>query len=496
MNLTAGPHRLWKDMSIRTKLTFVLGILLGFVWAVVFLNVYQLQHLTYQSGHIMRQYDQITAFINAFSAENICMDAYVRPSHTAEDETAYAEAVKRTDLALAALTPDLDRDVHEEYMLKRAISNAMKRYRGDYGRFMQAVENRQRVEWFVLLQRQAIYINQYSLELLQLRMEEGEESWRGIETGNRQMIRIIFGCMLAATALTALGLYLLVSSFLRPILKISLAADAISAGNYDHPPLPEGGNDEIGRTARSFNIMQTQVKQTIRAMEREAEMEKENARIQKALQESRYAELQSQMNPHFLFNTLNAIAALANEEKAPVTEDLIERLSKIFRYSLETREQQVTLGDELQYLGDYMELMDARFAGRISMDIEPFDESLKDRIVPKFMLQTLAENAILHGFRDVREGGEIDIRICEIPDGSLQIVVADNGCGFDSSTLEEQPPARQDGSHHAMGLANIRERLAYLGGTMTVDSEPDAGTRITITIGKDSGYAEGFGSRG
>ena len=473
--------KFWRDIPIFRKMMLILGTLMGLMWIIVFFNVYQLGTLANKSTGIMQQYNGITGFINAITKEDGCLEAYVRPSHTREEEDAYLEATRATDRCLEALKPDLRGDAHPEYMLKQAINNAMAHYRQDQAAFMASADYNERIRLYVLLRRQTVYLNRYGLELLQFRMRAGEQSWERIAASNRSNTRVIFALMIVATCVTALCLYLLVRTMLRPLRELGAAADAISGGNYDTPPLDDASGDEIGRTARSFNIMQSRVKETIRAMEREAEIEKENARMQEALQESRYAELQSQIDPHFLFNTLNAIAAMASEEGAPITENLIERMAKIFRYSLESHEKQVTLGQELQYLADYMELMDARFAGRISMDIEPFDPALKDRAVPKFTLQTIAENSIIHGFHDITEGGEIDVRIYEDAARRLVIEMSDNGCGFDVSAL----PAA--GEHRSVGLNNIRERLQYLGGRMDIESEIGRGTRITMTIDKGEG---------
>ena len=468
----------WRDVPIFRKMMIILGTLMGLMWIIVFYNMFQLGTLANKSTGIMQQYNGITGYINAISREDSCLEAYVRPSHTQEDEEAYLDAVRETDAALAALQPNLHSDARQEYMLKRAINNAMAHYRQDQAAFMEDTDYYDRVRRFVLMQRQMIYLNRYGLELLQYRMREGEWSWERIAASNRGNTRVIVVLMVMATCVTVFCLYLLIRTMLRPLQALGAAADAISGGNYDTPPLDDASADEIGRMAHSFNIMQSRVKQTIRAMEREAEIEKENARMQEAMQESRYAELQSQIDPHFLFNTLNAIAAMANEEEAPITENLIERMAKIFRYSLESHEKQVTLGQELQYLADYMELMDARFAGRISMDIEPFDPALNDRAVPKFTLQTIAENSIIHGFQDITEGGEIDVRILEDERGGLVIEMSDNGCGFDVSTLDVP------GEHRSVGLNNIRERLQYLGGRMDIESVIGQGTRITMTIDK------------
>lgn len=471
--------RSWRDVPILSKLWIIVGTLLGLMWIIVFLNVFQLSDLTSRSTAIMQQYSGITRFIDAFTRENRCLEAYVRPSHTQEEEDAYLDAVRATDASLAALRPDIDGDERREYMMKRAIANAMEHYRQDQAAFMASADYYESIPVFVLLQRQAVYLNQYALELLRCRMEAGERSWDAIAAANRNRIRVIMALMIAATCLTALGLYLLFRTMLKPLMQLGAAADAISRGDYDRPPLDEASGDEIGRMAHSFNVMQSRVKATIRDMEREAEIEKENARLHDAMQESRYAELQSQIDPHFLFNTLNAIAAMASEEGAPITEDLILRMAKIFRYSLESNEKWVTLGRELQYLGDYMELMEARFAGRISMDIGPFDPALADRAVPKFMLQTIAENSIVHGFQDVTEGGEIGVSIQEDADGRLVIEMSDNGCGFDVSAVPE------GGAHRSVGLDNIRERLQYLGGRMEIASQIGCGTQVTITIDKD-----------
>ena len=475
-------------MPIKYKLALVLGILLGFMWAVVFLNLFQLHSFTTESGRVMDRYARITDFINAFSNESVLMETYVRPSHTDRDAEAFFEAVKQTDACLLAIAPDLEEDLHEEYMLKRAISNAMERYRKDRKTLMETSEYSENIRRLVTMRTQAAYISQYSSELLRSAMRSGESAWDVIAAENRARGRLIVGFMIAATAATIAGLLLLIRTILRPLENISLAADAISEQNYDYPPLPEHGKDEIGRTARSFNLMQAQIRRTIRAMEQEAEIEKENARIQKALQESRYAELQNQINPHFLFNSLNAIAALASEEGAPIAEELIGRLAKILRYSLESSKKTVTLERELEYLKDYMELMDARFAGRITMDIEPFDEALLERAVPKFILQILAENSIIHGFRDINEGAEICVKIGTNEAGWLKIVMSDNGCGFDASSLKEDP------NHHSIGLANIRERLSYIGGIMEIDSRIGEGTDITVLIDKDYQNDQDIGS--
>lgn len=177
-----------------------------------------------------------------------------------------------------------------------------------------------------------------------------------------------------------MGLVLLIftRSILEPLTELGRAADRIGNGQYDAPPLAVCGSDELGRTARSFNLMQTEIRRTIHALEKQSEMEKhllekevEAAQMQRTLQEGRFAQLQSQINPHFLFNTLSTIAALAREEGAPLSEDLILRLSSFFRYSLESDEKMVPLGREIQLLQDYMELQETVTASALPWRFAP-----------------------------------------------------------------------------------------------------------------------------
>lgn len=457
-----------------------MGVLLCVMWLIVFAIVAQLQSVSRASGGIMEGYIEITNFMNAFSAENIQMEAYVRPAHTEEEEFNYVDAAQLTDRYLGQMQPDLDNDSHEEYMLKRAITNAMVRYRADHNHLLEIMDRSETINQYLLLQRQATYINQYSWDLLQLRLLAGEERWRLLAEANRRNSRLILLYMGCGTAISILVVLLLLRSIVTPLSNLGRAADAIGKGDYEQPPLPEDRKDEIGRTAHSFNLMQNQVRRTFRAMEREAEMEKENARISQALQESRYAELQSQVNPHFLFNTLNTIAALAAEEGAPYAEDLILRLSKFFRYSLESREKTVKLATEVQVVRDYMELMDARFAGKINMVIEEEARALETE-VPRFILQPVVENAIIHGLKDM-PSGEIHLKIHDTGD-AVQIKITDDGCGFDTSVLEGRVSSAT--GHTSVGLENIMERMKLFGGSAQVESTPGEGTRVIIRVPKE-----------
>ena len=487
----------WRDVSIKTKSSILVGIMIASMWALVAYEMMQFRDFSRKSDVIMNDYIEITGFMDAFSEENVWLEAYIRPALDVDRN--YRLAGEETDRRMELLRPDLAADRREEYVLKRAICNAMEHYRETQVVFLNTGRSGDAfIQRYLSLKSQAAYIDGYTRELLNSCMERGGEQWQEIETANNLNSRRFSGFLVGATVLMIVILLILTRSVLRPLEDLGGAADHSSAGRYDAPPLEARGNDELGRAARSFNLMQTEIRRTIHALEKQAEMEKsllekevEAAQMQHKLQEGRFAQLQSQINPHFLFNTLSTIAALAREEGAPLSQDLVLRLSSFFRYSLESDEKVVPLGREIQLLRDYMELQETRYGDRITMEVRS-DPALEDVPVPKFILQPLVENAILHGLRQCTEGGCIRVRSRRDRTGNIVITVTDNGCGFDTSRLG----AAADGERRSVGLKNIAERMEYSGGRLDVCSVPGVGTCARITVGGGTDHDQDPGGRG
>lgn len=474
----------WNDLSIRTKFFLVVGVMLVAAWSVVFMVMLHFRQFSRDSDIIMSDYREITGFMDSFSAENVALEAYIRP-YTENREALYASAIARTDVYLQALTPDIEKDPREEYVLKRAITNAMSYYRQSQQLLFSLEAQEEIIDQYLYLKRQAAYIDSYSRDLLHSRTVQGAEQWQQIAAVNVRSNRQFVTLLVLSTLVVLLALVVFIRSILRPIKELGQAADRISACQYDAPPLVVQGRDELGRTAQSFNLMQADIRNTIQALERQSEMEKnllerevEAQQMHRSLQEGRFALLQSQINPHFLFNTLSTIAAMAREEGAGLTEDLILRLSHFFRYSLESDERMVTLGREIQLLRDYIELQEMRYGSRIRFEVLA-DPSLAQLTVPKFILQPLVENAIVHGMRERKDSGLIRVRSF-LRRGVPTVTCTDNGVGFDTHA------PRPEGPRHSVGLGNIAERLELSGGRLEVFSIPGMGTCARITLGMDA----------
>jgi len=203
--------------------------------------------------------------------------------------------------------------------------------------------------------------------------------------------------------------------------------------------------------------------------------EKKLEEQERLLVEARLAALTSQINPHFLFNTLNSVSSLirTNPNQARL---MVVKLSKVLRRLLRKHENFSALRDELSFIEDYLSIEVARFGDKLRFETEVADDTL-DMLVPSMLLQPLVENSIKHGLSSKVEGGTIRIRTHR-SDARLHILVEDDGVGIPEAKLATL-------LEHGIGVSNVNERLRVLFGNdyrMWIDSQPGRGTRIQLEM--------------
>ncbi|HEV3334662.1 MAG TPA: sensor histidine kinase [Bryobacteraceae bacterium] len=203
--------------------------------------------------------------------------------------------------------------------------------------------------------------------------------------------------------------------------------------------------------------------------------EKKLEEQERLLVEARLAALTSQINPHFLFNTLNSVSSLirTNPNQARL---MVVKLSKVLRRLLRKHENFSALRDELSFIEDYLSIEVARFGDKLRFETEVGDDTL-DMLVPSMLLQPLVENSIKHGLSSKVEGGTIRIRTRR-NDGRLHILVEDDGVGIPEAKLATL-------LEHGIGVSNVNERLKVLFGSdyrMWIDSQPGHGTSIQVEM--------------
>jgi len=213
-----------------------------------------------------------------------------------------------------------------------------------------------------------------------------------------------------------------------------------------------------------------------RQIDRNAEQEKERRRTELAL-------LQAQINPHFLYNTLDTIVWLIESGEISESVKMVGSLSNYFRFSLSRGQNVITLKEEQQHIKSYLEIQQMRYRDLMEYEIDIPDE-LKRYILPKLTLQPLVENALYHGIKVRRRKGLIRVQ-GRIQDDSVILEVSDDGCGMTAERLAEIRASLEDERSEGFGLRTVHQRIRILFGGdygLSVESTPDVGTRITVKI--------------
>jgi len=270
----------------------------------------------------------------------------------------------------------------------------------------------------------------------------------------------------------------------RTIERLTKAALEISAGRYTGDDVVVSQKDELWFLTNTFNEMKQNILESVSDIE-------EKARLGQLLKEMELKALQNQINPHFLFNTLNTISKTSYIEGAERTSDLISAVSALFRYNIGSLKRETTLKDEVNIIREYFFIQKARFRDRVNY-IEEVDPACHLAPLPCLTLQPIVENAFIHGIESIAQGAEIILSIYQEED-MVCIDVVDNGIGMSEETIqrllekeEELEAADSTGHSTGIGMRNVRERLQlfHKDSVFTISSRVGEGTRVSIRLPK------------
>jgi two-component system sensor histidine kinase YesM len=242
--------------------------------------------------------------------------------------------------------------------------------------------------------------------------------------------------------------------------------------------VPVVRNDEVGEVASAMNRMSDEIQSLIQK-NKEEEAKRRLIQLQT---------LEYQINPHFLYNTLDSVNMLARKHQDPIIADMVTYLSRLFRIGLNQGREMITVADEVRHVTYYLKIQEIRFAGQLYWDIQT-DESIESVKMIKFLLQPLVENSINHGIRKRDEPGHIYIRIWKEPD-SIVLEVEDDGVGMDPEQLERVRQSLNDDMEepdkdHGFGLRNVHQRIQlHYGDNYGLEfvSEKGYGTTVTVRL--------------
>ena len=259
-----------------------------------------------------------------------------------------------------------------------------------------------------------------------------------------------------------------------PIKSLDGSVREIESGNLDVEIVPSGSY-EVEHLGKSIKNMLGRIKVLMSDLVAE----------HNAKRKSEFDTLQSQINPHFLYNTLDIIVWMIENENSDKAVSIVTALAKFFRISLSKGKNIITVKDEVEHVRNYLMIQNMRFKNRFEYSID-VDEEVLSYSSLKLMLQPLVENAIYHGMEFMDGDGEIDVKVFK-EDDSLYFTITDNGLGMSEDMVEallskDFVPSKKGSG---IGVKNVNERIKlYFGNEygLKVESEPDEGTKITIHL--------------
>ena len=259
-----------------------------------------------------------------------------------------------------------------------------------------------------------------------------------------------------------------------PIKRLDGSVREIESGNLDVEIVPSGSY-EVEHLGKSIKNMLGRIKVLMSDLVAE----------HNAKRKSEFDTLQSQINPHFLYNTLDIIVWMIENENSDKAVNIVTALAKFFRISLSKGKNIITVKDEVEHVRNYLMIQNMRFKNRFEYSID-VDEKVLSYSSLKLMLQPLVENAIYHGMEFMDGDGEIDVKVFK-EDDSLYFTITDNGLGMSEDMVEtllsKDFVSSKKGS--GIGVKNVNERIKLYFGSeygLKVESEPDEGTKITIHL--------------
>lgn len=343
------------------------------------------------------------------------------------------------------------------------------------------------------------YIQEY-IDRIQLnQIRENAASYQIIKTKVAELQKLNVILIIDVLLFSILFIIILTYKITEPIIRLANSADEISSGNFEIEEVVVNSDDEIKVMATAFNKMRESIKRYIEELKNKAETETklmdqelQNIKMQSLLNKAELEALQSQINPHFLFNTINTGVQLAMMEGADSTSEFLENMSAIFRYNIKNLKKPVTLGDEIENIKAYAMMLKVRFGELLQFKFE-IDESINNIIMPPLILQPIVENACIHGIGNLENGGTVFVKTSKVGN-KIRIIIEDDGNGMEkeniikvlnSSNREELYKRPKKGHTTGIGLSNVINRLRIFTQNeceVEIISEKSKGTKIIIHL--------------
>lgn len=485
-----------RSITDRVKYTFIAIIVLictGFAF-----SIYVREFITQRYDRYMNVNMNLSRLSVELSNSWSHFDMYMKTKNK-DYFNQYITSNKRAQEIMSQIRPYIEKNKDSSVYL-RNLNNMFNYYQaGSYNLTIEEKLDEKSYEKLIELKTQAVYMNKHAglLTVSYLNYSNDEYS---ITSERYQNTEIKVYIILIIIIFISFVLSMLVSKDLsNTIGKLRNYAELLSDAKWEIADIKEQKYDELNSLAKTFNKMKNSIRRYIDELNEKAEIESnyhkeklKSAEKDKLIKETHLLALQSQINPHFLFNTLNTVSRMAMFENADNTMRLIAATSKILRYNLDYKDKLVKLKEELDMIKAYVTIQETRFQDQMSFELN-VDHALEAVKIPPMIVQPIVENAIIHGLHEIDKGGIIIISVSK-QDQFAAISIKDNGKGMEEEKiiriLNNEKPTAGKSDTTGLGVSNVKHRLELYfnrNDLMNIVSEKGKGTEVTIFIPVEGG---------
>lgn len=481
--------------SIRAKLISIFILITGILFITnISVNAYINRSLrkvdtVYSSNIVSNELSEKIKEVQSFVHEYLNTKSPVTLENYYKSEQEYRNLIynlndRITDDELLMLEKNI-KDMSESYL--NMTDETVKEKRGrNVEKYKTSYENTKQMNQ---------YINSYISNLSTEQLKQNSANYQLLIVSLRYTEALSLVIMITIVVISLFLLLLILRNMIGPLIQLAHSANEVANGNFDTEFITPKSKDEVGILASTFNTMLKNIKNYIEQikedMENEQKLKERQLMMENHLKDAQLKYLQAQINPHFLFNSLNAGVQLAMLEGAEQTGLFVEKMADFFRYNVKKIEQDVTLREEIETVDNYIYILNVRLTGDIRFHKE-IAGNVGEVLVPSMILQPIVENSVKHGICNIDHIGEILLKVDDYED-HLIILVKDNGIGMSEDKIAEVMSehlylCEENEDSTGIGLNNVINRLRLYYGKedlLTIHSDGiDQGTEIRIVIPK------------
>ncbi len=495
-----NPINYIRNKSLRWRIMICIGIAILMLVASLLTTMRLNTDSMNSIGDSYKSNSELTHFSQAVSATEKAMEDYVS-YRTFESIDAYYNSRTKIEDFYENLQefPSKNEIAHKEYIIHQLTEAFL--YYSNLAISARRANNEAEISISYSYAMDSYnYLKSQILELNNLRLQQNAARYEANQSKIviSNTLGIIF--FLVFSVMIFFVLYFTITSIMEPLVEISDVAHKVARRNFDIPLFNRTSNDEIGNICKAFDRMIISIREYIDTIwekaRTEAELKEKEIEMQALYTDAQLRALQNQINPHFLFNTLNTGAQLAMMENADKTCYFIEQVADFFRYNIQQQSRTVSIDEELALVDNFVYIMKVRFGNRLEF-IKKIPEGNFPQQIPSMTLQPLVENCIKHGLKNSK--GKVCLEV-SVEEKYIVISISDNGEGMPqqtrqavfeavaSGTTRLAPQVLDDNStHNGTGLISVFLRLRlqfHREDLFDITDADESGTKFIIRIPK------------